>query len=201
MHDIGEIDGTKDIEYIHDRQQEGEVTHTVDDESFSAGIAGRFLFEIIANEKIGTAPDSFPTDEHEQEVVAHNEKEHGTDKQVEIGKEPVVAVFFLHVANGIDMDDQTDTGNDKHHDQSERVNLKTKIYVKITGPEPSPDNLFIHVLPFRQHEVTDIDQDGGKKRQDHTATSYKPHCFFADFQTKKSVDDGSDQRIKGDQAG
>ena len=201
MHNVREVDGAKNIKYIHDRQQEGEIPNTVDDKSFGAGIARRLLFEIIANEKIGTAPDTFPTNEHEQEVIAHNEQEHGGSEQVEIGEEPVVAELFLHVTNSIDMDDRTDTGNDKHHNQSERVNLKTEVHDKITGPEPGPGNLLIHVLPFWQHEVTNVDQNGGKKRQDHTATGDKPHCFFANFQTKKPVDDGSDQRIKRDQAG
>ena len=107
----------------------------------------------------------------------------------------------MHVANGINMNDETNTGNDKHHDQSEGIDLKTKINAEVTSTEPSPDNLLKDMLSFWQHEIPDIDQDRGKKRQSHATASYESYRIFANFQPKKTVDDRPDQRKQRDQTG
>jgi hypothetical protein len=96
------------------------------------------------------------------------------------------------------MDNEPNTGNYKHHDQSERVYLETEINCEVTSSKPRPNNLLVYMLAFRQHKITDIDEYGGKKRQGHAAASYKSHSIFANFQPKKTVDDGPYQRKKRD---
>ena len=114
--------------------------------------------------KIGTTTYPFPANEHKQEVVAHNQKKHGRGKEVEIGKEAVETILFMHIANGINMDDEPNTRNYKHHDKSKRIYLKTEINCEVAGSKPGPNNLFVYMLAFRQHKITDIDEYGGNKR-------------------------------------
>ena len=70
----------------------------------------------------------------------------------------------MHVANGVDMDDESDSTYNEHHNQSQGVYLKSKVDRKVPSAKPSPDNLLENMLAFRQHEKTHKNQNGSQER-------------------------------------
>src|ERR1700722_2057834 len=93
-------------------EQESGVADAVDDERFVGGVAGRFGMEKKSNDEVGAEANAFPANEHEHIVVGEDEGEHGEHEEVEVPEEAVVAAFMRHVADGINMDEHADAGNE-----------------------------------------------------------------------------------------
>ena len=121
-------DGHEDEENAED---ESGVADPVDDERFFAGIGRRGLFEPEADQKIGTEPDAFPADEHQDHVRGQDQDEHGEGEEVQVGEIARVSLVMGHVADGIEMDEKADAGDDKNHDGRERVELERKARLRM----------------------------------------------------------------------
>src|SRR5581483_11640941 len=70
--------------------EEAEVAYTVDHESFSAGVGCGVTREIEADEQIRREAHSFPSDEHQQEVLRKNKSQHEKHEEVQVGEESPV---------------------------------------------------------------------------------------------------------------
>jgi len=89
-----------------DAQDEAEITHTVDQKGFHVGKNGCGLVEPKADEQVRNQTNGFPAEEQLQHVVAHDEHQHGKSKKRDVCEEPVVALVFVHVADGVDVHHQ-----------------------------------------------------------------------------------------------
>ena len=99
----------------------------------------------------------------------------------------------MHIANGVDMNDKPYTRYHKHHNQGQRVNLETKIDSKVTRPKPRPYYLLVDMLALWQHQVAYINQYGSQKGKSHASSSNYANSIFPNAETKKTVDDRSEQ--------
>ena len=84
-----------------DPQNEAQIGHAVDQESLLVGCDSARLIKPETDQQIGGHPYAFPADEKLQQVVAHDQHEHGKREQGQVGKEAAIPRIAMHVAGGI----------------------------------------------------------------------------------------------------
>ena len=84
-------------------QNESKVTHTVDQESLHIGKDGCLALVVKANQQIRNNTYRLPAKEELQQVITHDQHEHGKRKQGDIGEEAVVALLLCHIANSVNV--------------------------------------------------------------------------------------------------
>ena len=107
--------------------------------------------EVVADQEVGAETDPFPADEHEQQVVAQHQHQHEEHEQVQIGEEAVEAFLFVHVADGVNMDQEADSGHHHEHDTGERIDQKCDVRLECPRLDPSEDRDFMSLFgPVRK---------------------------------------------------
>ena len=96
----------------HDADRETPITDSVHHERFLCGIACAFLVKVVPDQQVRTEAHAFPPDKHHQIVVAQDKHQHREHKEVEVGEESVEAVLFVHVADRVNVNQETNPG---HH--------------------------------------------------------------------------------------
>jgi len=66
-------------------------------------------------------------------LLARTSVEHGEHEKIHVAEEAVVAAFVPHVADGVDVDEEADTGNDQNHDAGKRIEKETPVGHKPDG--------------------------------------------------------------------
>ena len=92
----------------HDAEAEAEVADAVDDERLLGGVVGRAAPEVEADQQVGAEADRLPEDEEQEEVVGQHQHQHREDEERQVGEEAVVAAVAVHVADGVDVDQEAD---------------------------------------------------------------------------------------------
>ena len=100
-----------------DADEEAEVADAVDDEGLFAGVGGGVALEVEADEQVGRETDALPADKHEQEVAGEDQDGHEKEEEIEVAEVARVAGVVAHVADGVDVDEEADAGDDEQHDQ------------------------------------------------------------------------------------
>ena len=72
-------------------------------------------------------PTPFPPNEHQQVVVGQYQRQHEKHEQIQVGKKAVITRVVPHVADGVDVDEEPDTGHHEHHDHGKPIEIKRKI--------------------------------------------------------------------------
>ncbi len=85
---------------------------------------------VEADEQVRSEAHAFPADEHQQEVLCEDQREHEEEEEIHVGEEAPVALFFRHVADGIDVNEEADAGDDAEHDDGELVELEREVGVE-----------------------------------------------------------------------
>ena len=97
------IDRLEQREDTEDTEQEAEVADAVDDESLHGGSIGRRPLEPEANQKVRGQTHTFPAEEHLDQIVRRNQREHGEGEERQISEEARTMRIVVHISNGIDM--------------------------------------------------------------------------------------------------
>src|SRR5690606_21565221 len=97
------------------------VADACDDEGLARRVAIVFFFIPKADQQIAAEPDTFPSEIQEYKVVGQDENQHGADEQVQVGKETREAGVVRHVADGIDVNKESDKRDNKDEDDGERI--------------------------------------------------------------------------------
>src|SRR5581483_11266924 len=103
-----------------------EVADAIYDKSLVAGVGSVVLGEVETDQQIAAKTDAFPTYKHDQQVGRKYQQQHEKHEDVEIAEKAIVATFMRHVANRIDMDQQTNASNDEKHHGCEAIHEKIK---------------------------------------------------------------------------
>ena len=130
---------TKHGESRENTQQEAEVTNAVDDEGLDGGGIGGGARVPETDEEVRSEAHAFPAEEHLQEVVGRHQHQHGEGEEREIGKEPRAVRVVGHVADGIDVDEARDRGDDDQHDGGERIDAQHPVEVEHARLHPAHD--------------------------------------------------------------
>src|SRR4029434_5717080 len=97
-------------------QHEAEVANAVDDESLFAGVGSGFLEEIKADQEIAGEAHAFPSDKEQNVIGSEDQNQHEEHEEIQVAEKAVVAALVGHVAGGVDVDEETYSGDDQHTD-------------------------------------------------------------------------------------
>src|SRR5215469_6974452 len=117
-------------------EHEPEVPYSVDDKGLVCCIRCGIPAKPMANQNIRADAYQLPEDEQHDEVVGQDQPEHGEHEKRQPGKVTGAARVLRHVSQGVNVDDQTDPGDDQQHHFSEVVDLVAHPYLESVQVDP-----------------------------------------------------------------
>ena len=119
-----------------DRQQEAEVAQARDEEGLLGGSSRGGTVEPEADEQVGRDTDHLPEHVHHEEAVHEDQPEHGSREQGHVGEVAPVTRIAVHVALGVDLDQERNGGDDDEHDGREAVNVEPDVDRDVADAQP-----------------------------------------------------------------
>ena len=120
-------------------QAEPEVADPVDDERLLGRSGGRRLLVPVADEQVRAQADRLPADVQEQEVVGQDQQQHAEHEQVQVGEEAPHAPVAVHVADGVDVDQEADRAHHQEQDRGQRVHEERDLDPEVARHDPLVD--------------------------------------------------------------
>ena len=136
---VVEVKGAVGHPEEEDRDRKAKVPDAIDEEGLLGSACSLGFGEPEADQQVAAGAHRLPEDVDQQEVAGGHEHRHREDKHRDKRKEPGIARIIVHVAGGIDGDEQADAGDDRQHRGSERIE-----------PQRHRDREGPHVLPGRE---------------------------------------------------
>ena len=119
--DAGEAGGAERDEGQHDRERHADVADAVDHERLlGRGGRGRLVLP-EADQQVRRQADALPAEEQAEVVLGQHQHQHRGDEQVEVAEEPAPAGVVRHVADGVDVDQRADAGDQQQEQRRQRV--------------------------------------------------------------------------------
>ena len=118
-------------------KQECQIADPVDDEGLLARSAILVLLEPESDQQVRAEANTFPSDEQQQQVVTEHQQQHEGGEQVQVGKVAVVSGVTLHVPDGVQVNERSDSGDHQAHDCAEAIKVKCKRDLE-NSIEPDP---------------------------------------------------------------
>ncbi len=87
------------------------VTYTGYHEGFHRGSAILRIGVVEADQQIGAEAHAFPTQVHQQQVIAQHQHHHARDEQVGVGEEARITFFAAHVPGCVHVDQETNASD------------------------------------------------------------------------------------------
>ncbi|BCW92752.1 MAG: hypothetical protein KatS3mg007_0646 [Thermoanaerobaculum sp.] len=186
--DLAKVHGAKDLVGQEDGQEKAKVPDAVDDEGFFACGSAPVLGEVVANEEVGAKANAFPAHKEDQEVGPQDEGEHGKHEEVEVskvaGKAPVA--FAVHVAHGVNVNQEPHKGDKEHHDRRKRIQTQGKVNGKwrqLAGHgmpgkrrDPRKQRHLPYVVATKMPKPVGHRGKGGQHGQPATGQRYRRSC-------------------------
>ena len=107
-------------------EKESKVTDAVHDKGLLGSIIVCIVFVPEADQEIRAQPYAFPADKNHEVIATHDQEQHDEDKQVEVGKEPRESRIIMHIADRVEVDQETNACHHHQHDHGEGVNPESK---------------------------------------------------------------------------
>ena len=189
---LGVIERTGEIDHAADAEQESEVTHPVDQEGLQVGEDGGRALVPEADEQIGHQTHRLPPEEQLQEVIAHHQHQHREGEQRDVAEETLVTRIILHVADGVDMDQQRDESHHHHHHRGQAVDHEADMRRKTSAFEEG-----IQVLIERQRRLIEElaqDIDGQAAAQGDQRDGGAVRTLAADLAAEQAGQGRAEQR-------
>ncbi len=188
-------------EHQEARDQEAKVADTVGDKGLLGSVrvgpgGARQRVHLVpeANEQEGAKPHPLPTDEQHQVRIAADQNHHRQDEQIEEHEEAAVAAHvvleahvFVHVADGVDVDERADARNHQHHRDRKRIHAEGPVQLQRADVYPfgQEDGLPLPVIGpqgIRQQHGNDERSARSRAGQPADAAFRQP---FADDQVQQ----------------
>ena len=132
--DRPEIERAEGRRHQEQAEQQSGIADAVGDEGFARRIADLRAFALFvkpeADQQEGAQADAFPTGEQHHEVIRGDQHQHRGDEQVEVKEEAGETLVAVHVADGVDVDQRADAGDEQHHRHRKRVDLQRPVEAK-----------------------------------------------------------------------
>jgi len=198
------IQRAKRPEHQEEGNQQAKITHAVDDECLLCrpGIPQPALafFKPKTNQEIRTQTHAFPADKQHQEVVGTHQDHHCHDEEVEIHKEPaetpgvaVVADIFVHVADGVNVDESPHPADYQHHCDGKGIHPERPVQVERADGDPFRQ---FHNRAFRMAGQRQRQEDGDDKRGSRCRAGKPALPLFPQPFAHQQVQQQADQRRK-----
>src|SRR5581483_7022808 len=91
-----------------------------------------------ADQQVRREADQPPADEQQQQVAALDEHQHREDEERHIGEVAPLLVVAVHVPDGVEDDEPTDTGDDEHHHRAQRIDEHGQADLEAAALQPRP---------------------------------------------------------------
>jgi len=156
-------------------EHEAEVADAVHDEGL---VAGRRVVELLvpeADQRPRAEADTLPADEHEEQVVAEDERQHGEGEQVEIREEAPERRVVVHVAGGVEVDQPADAGDHQDHHRGERVDAEGDVDVQRPDAHPREEVGEQEAVLRREPRELEERHHGEHERRRHRAARDHAH--------------------------
>ena len=163
----GERDGAQFLEHQEDGQRQADVTDPVHDEGLLRGGRGGRPIRPEPDQQVGRQADTLPAGVQRDERVAEHQQQHGRDEQVQVGEELAPVRVVRHVADGIDVDQRADAGDQQHEGQRQRVDEQAKVDVQRSGLDPGEDAHLVHPVGGRLTQHVQEHHEAEHERRDH----------------------------------
>ena len=158
------LQGPEDHEHQEDAQQEPEVPDPVDDKGLGGRGPRRVALIPMPDQQVGTQADGFPEHEQLDEVVGHDQHQHGEREQCDVGEKPRVTRFAVHVADGIDVHQAADDGHQQQHGRGQLVHVESQPDGEIAGSRPGVQGNFQYAPARDFGKGQDRQQEGQPDR-------------------------------------
>ncbi len=66
-------------------------------------------------------------------AVGKHQREHGEHEEIHVAEEAVVAAIVRHIADGVDVNQEADAGDDEDHDAGKRIEKESPIGHEANG--------------------------------------------------------------------
>src|SRR5208283_4427123 len=103
---VGIVHAAEVQENHDDSQSKAEVSEPVYNKSLFAGIGCAFLLKVVTYKEIGAQPNCLPAEIELKEIIAQHKHKHRKSKEAQVGKETVIPLVTMHVADGVNMYEQ-----------------------------------------------------------------------------------------------
>ena len=114
------------------------VTDDLGDERLARSQHRAGPFVPVADEQVAGQGHHGPPDEQDQQVRGQHQQQHREDEQVHVAEEPPVPGILVHVADGVDVDEETHPGDHHDHERAQRVESDVDADVEIPLAEVDP---------------------------------------------------------------
>ena len=97
-----------------------------------------FASSVNQNEisRVRTCAHAFPTKEGQQQIVAQHQHEHGEHEQVEVDEELREVGVAMHVADGVEVDERADAGDEQRHGDRQWIGQEPEAHRQVAGGNP-----------------------------------------------------------------
>src|SRR5581483_742042 len=97
------------------------------DERFVGRVTCRLAMKVKSNYEIRAQTNPFPPYKQQSIVVAEDEGEHRKHEQVQVSKKPVVSAFVRHVADGVDVNQHPNAGDEQQPDAGKGIEQESGV--------------------------------------------------------------------------
>ena len=183
----GEADSAESGGDVENAEEEAGVADTIYDERFFACVRGGFFEEVETDQQIAAQAHTFPAHKQEKKIVGEDQGQHGKHEQVHVAEETVVAAFVAHVADGVDVDEESDAGNDQNHDAGKRIEQiapigderdETSDGRNRAGADPFKENLLKDTMGWIESEKRKGSTCGVDEGKENTADAEEVDRIF-----------------------
>jgi hypothetical protein len=122
----------------------------------------------MPNQDVGAYPDQLPKDEHHDEVVRQDNAEHRKHEERQAGEIAGPASVVVHVADRIDVDQETDAGDHQQHHFAEPVDQVADANLENSEIDPIKTDVLIGAAKYGQTEK----KRNGDRRYRHVRTKF-----------------------------
>ena len=112
------------------RNQHGKVTNSVRNESLLSCLCLAHILVPVTDEEVGACSHTFPAQEEYHKVGTQDQVQHRENEQIEVQEELIVASVPMHISNGIDMNERSNTCHNHRHNQRYFVEAVVEINAK-----------------------------------------------------------------------
>ena len=128
------------------------VSDPVHDEGLLPRLRGGGALVPESDEEIGAEAHRFPAEEHQEEVVRQDQREHREREEVQVSEVPAVGLLVPHVSHRVDVDQEAHARHDEHHHGAQRIEHEAHVRAEVPGLDPGVEALRGPALLGRERE-------------------------------------------------
>ncbi len=188
---------------VDEKEQETDGESRVADAGDDEGlIRSLYINRVIipeADEEITAQPHPFPSEIEEEQVVRHDQDQHGAHEEIHIGEEAPHAFLPSHVFHRVEENKKSDDGNNEDHDNGQGIKVKRDERRKAADCDPCPEGLRIGISGWRRNDEINPRDSGCNRRKPHGTGANGRHAAPRQTGTREYQDDETCKRESDNQ--